>query len=41
MDIVSKALGSANNIGDALITAITNGGDKEAMSNFLAGFKGE
>ena len=41
MDIVSEVLSSANNIGDALITAITNGGDKEAMSNFLSNFTEE
>lgn len=38
MDIVSDALASANATGDSLITAITNGGDKEAMSNFLGQF---
>lgn len=38
MDIISDALVSANATGDSLITAITNGGDKEAMSNFLGQF---
>lgn len=37
MNVVSGALGSANDIGDALITAITNGGTAEAMTNFLSG----
>jgi hypothetical protein len=37
MNVVSGALSSASDVGDALITAITNGGTAEAMTNFLSG----
>jgi hypothetical protein len=36
MTTVSTALSGANNIGDGLISAITQGGSQEAMSNFLS-----
>jgi len=36
MNVVKEALGGANDIGDAFITAITKGGTSEAMTDFLS-----